>query len=121
MSAATYAAVLVLSGAGAALRYAVDVLVTARTGGGFPLGTVVVNLSGALALGLIAGLALSHDAALVAGTAAVGSYTTFSTWMGETHRLAVEGQRRAAAVNVLASLGFGLGAVALGRLLGGRL
>jgi fluoride exporter len=121
MSAETLAAVVVLSGTGAVLRYLVDALATVRTGGGFPLGTLVVNVSGAFALGVIAGLALSHDAALIAGTAAVGSYTTFSTWMGETHRLATAGQRRAAAANVAVGLGLGLAAVALGRLLGGWL
>ena len=55
-------------------------------------------------LGLITGLALGHDEALLAGTAAVGSYTTFSTWMLETQRLTEERQHRQAAVNVIASL-----------------
>ena len=48
-------------------------------------------------LGLITGLALGHDQALLAGTAAVGSYTTFSTWMLETQRLTEERQHRTAA------------------------
>ena len=42
-------------------------------------------------LGLFAGLALHGDALLLAGTALLGSYTTFSTWMFETHRLAEDG------------------------------
>ena len=46
----------------------------------------------ALLLGLLSGLALSPHLALLAGTAFVGSYTTFSTWMLETHRLGEERQ-----------------------------
>jgi CrcB protein len=67
---------------------------------------------------LITGLALGHDEALLAGTAAVGSYTTFSTWMLETQRLTEERQHGKAAVNVIASLAAGVAAAALGRLLG---
>jgi fluoride exporter len=46
-----------------------------------------VNLTGAAILGVLTGLALPPTAVLLAGTAAVGSYTTFSTWMLEAHRL----------------------------------
>ena len=61
------------------LRFAVDVAVSRRAGGAFPAGTLAVNLSGAVVLGLISGLALRGDARLLAGTALIGSYTTFST------------------------------------------
>ncbi len=68
-------------------------LVSSATGARFPLGTLVVNISGALVLGLLVGLALSANAYLLAGTAVIGSYTTFSTWMLESHRLAEDGRR----------------------------
>ena len=58
-------------------------------------------MSGAVILGLLTGLALGHDEALLAGTAAVGSYTTFSTWMLETQRLTEERQHGKAVVNVV--------------------
>lgn len=119
MSAATWTAVLVLAGAGATLRFLVDGAVTARGRGRFPLGTLAVNVSGAVALGVVSGLALRGDAALLAGTAAVGSYTTFSTWMLETERLAEEGRPAAAVANVAVSLVLGFGAAALGRAVGG--
>jgi len=79
---------------------------------------VLHHLSGALILGLLAGLALGHADALLAGTAAVGSYTTFSTWMLETQRLTEERQYGKAVVNVAASLVAGVAAAALGQLLG---
>ena len=78
------------------LRFYVDGVVALGPGRDFPYGTLVVNLSGAVILGLLAGLALGDDAALLAGTAAVGSYTTFSTWMLETQRLTEERQYRKA-------------------------
>ena len=78
-------------------------------------------MSGAVILGLLTGLALGHDQALLAGTAAVGSYTTFSTWMFETDRLAEERQYRRAAANVILSLVLGVAAAALGRLIGAHL
>jgi len=95
----------------------------------WPWPTFGVNIAAAFALGyfvtrLTERLPLSsyrHDQALLAGTAAVGSYTTFSTWMLETQRLTEERQHRKAAVNVAASLAFGIAAAALGRLIGAQL
>jgi fluoride exporter len=109
--------VVLIGGAGSVLRFIIDGAVTSRSGRSFPFGTLVVNLSGATLLGLIAGLALNHDEALLVGTAAVGSYTTFSTWMLETHTINRADQRRAAAVNVALSVALGLAAVAVGRAL----
>jgi len=84
-----------------------------------PAGTLAVNLSGTVVLGLVVGLALRGDALLLAGTATIGSYTTFSTWMFESHRLAEDDRRSTVAVNVLVSLFLGVGAAALGRVLAG--
>lgn len=110
--------VLVGSGAGAITRLGVDTVVQSRRLGEFPLGTLVVNTSGCLLLGLLAGLEPSPDTMLVLGTATVGSYTTFSTWMLETQRPAEDGERSLAWRNVLISFGLGLAAVALGRAVG---
>jgi len=114
----TWVGVALLGGAGAVARFVVDGAVAERASGELPVGTLAVNLSGAFLLGLVAGLALSGDALLLAGTAALGSYTTFSTWMLETQRLVEGGAGRVAAVNVVLSLAAGLAAVALGRALG---
>jgi fluoride exporter len=109
----------VLGGLGALVRFVIDALVSGEIAARFPLGTLLVNLSGALVLGLLVGIALRGDAYLLAGTALIGSYTTFSTWMLESHRLAEDGRRRLFAANVALSLALGVAAAVLGRLLGG--
>ena len=121
MSIVLWTAVVLIGGAGSVLRFLADGAVASTAGRDFPLGTLAVNVSGAVFLGLLTGLALGHDQALLAGTAAVGSYTTFSTWMFETDRLAEERQYGKAAANVIVSLVLGVAAAALGRLIGMQL
>ena len=121
MTAVVWAGVVVIGGCGAVLRFLVDGAVSARLGRAFPYGTLVVNLSGAAVLGLLAGLALSPDEALLAGTAAVGSFTTFSTWMFETQRLGEDRQVRLLVANLAVSLVAGVALAAAGGWLGTRL
>ena len=109
-----------LGGIGAVSRFLVDSAVSARVGR-FPFGTLVVNLSGAFLLGVLVGAALSPDAQRLAGTGALGAYTTFSTWALESERLAEDGRSRLAALNFVVSLVLGVGLVWLGRELGGLL
>ena len=118
MSVLVWTAVVLIGGAGSVLRFYVDGLVSSATGRGFPYGTLAVNLSGAVVLGFLAGLALTGSAYLLAGTAAVGSYTTFSTWMLESQRLTEERQYGKAALNIMVSLVLGVAAAELGRLIG---
>jgi fluoride exporter len=113
--------VAVLGGAGAVGRLVLDAAVSERTGDAFPWGTLAVNLSGAFLLGLLAGAGVTGDALLLAGTALLGSYTTFSTWMLETQRLTEERQHRKAVLNIAVSLVLGVAAAELGRLIGAHL
>jgi fluoride exporter len=121
MSVWTWIGVALLGGVGANARFLVDALVTARSGGELPVGTLAVNASGSLLLGLVTGVTLGGSALVLAGTATLGSYTTFSTWMLETQRLVEDTRFRAGLLNVLVSLAVGIAAVALGRTIGARL
>lgn len=125
MSALTWIGVGLLGGVGALARVAVDTVSVARLRRWFSgpapalvLGTLAVNLSGAFALGLLDGLALGGDASLLVGSAGMGAYTTFSTWMLQSHALWRDGRRRAGVLYVAVSLFGGLAAVLLGRLIG---
>jgi CrcB protein len=121
MNVALWAAVMVIGGLGSVARFMVDRAVARRAARAFPFGTLTVNITGALLLGFITGLALSHQAALLAGTAFVGAYTTFSTWMLETQRLAEERQIRTALANIAVSVVLGIAAAAAGQSIAGAL
>jgi CrcB protein len=121
MSAAVWIGVAALGSMAAVGRFLLDGWISARGARGLPLGTFVVNISGAFVLGLIAGVALTGDALVLVGTATIGSYTTFSTWMLETHRLSEDDRVGAAVANILASVVLGVAAAALGRAIGGWL
>lgn len=109
--------------AGAIARYAVDGFVSNRVRGAFPWGTFAVNVSGTFVLGLIfAALTeryLPHPTVRLALTTGfLGAYTTFSTYMFETMRLAEDGAKWMAAGNILAGVAAGLIAVVAGTWLG---
>lgn len=106
------------AGLGAVARYFVDGLVQDRVRGDFPIGTLVVNVSGSLVLGLATGLALHHGLGatplLIVGAGFAGGYTTLSTWAWETLALAETGDRLAACANMVGSFIAGLAAAAAG-------
>lgn len=107
---------------GAPARYLVDQAVSDRVESDLPWGTLVINVSGSLLLGLLTGLVLAHrlPAAVqaLAGTGFCGAFTTFSTFTFETVRLIEESQVRAAVVNVAVSIGAGLVAATAGVIVG---
>jgi CrcB protein len=126
MSALAWLALAALGGAMAVARFVVDSTVATRIGArwlgdSFPFGTLVVNLSGAVVLGVLAGAALSGSAYTILAGGGVGTYTTFSTWMLESHRAGEGGDARVLWSNIAVSLAAGLAAVALGHWIGGLL
>lgn len=114
MSIATWVAVGLLGGAAAGARYLLDSEVSRRAGHPFPTGILVVNLIGALALGFVASSALDGEALTIVGGGAIGSFTTFSTWMLDTHLLAAGERAHLAWANVAGSMIAGFVALALG-------
>lgn len=121
MTLGTWILVGVLGGSGAVARFVVDGVVGESSQAEFPWGTFVVNVSGAALLGVLVGAAVGANALLLAGTATLGSYTTLSTWILETHQLAQDDQLPTAAANLLASVVVGFAAVALGHWIGAAL
>ena len=109
------AALLVGAGgaAGSVLRYLVSVLAAATFGGGFPWGTLAVNVAGSAAMGALASSGAQGSARLLLGTGLLGGFTTFSAFSLET---ALLWQRAPwlAALYLAASVGGGLAGFALG-------
>lgn len=110
--------VALLGGLGAATRFVVDGLIRGRWSRVFPLATVLINVSGSALLGLLSGAMAYHSLApnayLVASVGFCGGYTTFSTAMVETVRLAQQGDYRRSVVNALGTFLLAVGAAALG-------
>ncbi|HET8567597.1 MAG TPA: fluoride efflux transporter CrcB [Candidatus Limnocylindria bacterium] len=108
---------------GAIARYLVDGWVSEAVRGSFPWGTLVVNASGSLLLGLLFALAVER-ASLPAdlrgplGIGFLGAYTTFSTYMLESLRLVEDGALAFGVVNVLGSVAVGLVAMGAGLAIG---
>lgn len=114
MSAGGWVAVALLGGAAAIARFAIDAAVGARSDHPFPLGILAVNLLGAVALGLVAGSALEGEALVIVAGGGIGSFTTFSTWILDSHRLAEAGHAHLFWLNLGFSLAAGFAAVACG-------
>jgi len=119
----TWVGVAVAGIFGALARYWLDGVVSRRTGGAFPWGTFVVNISGAFVLGFLFTVLTERfrvspwlRTSLTVGL--LGAYTTFSTLSLETFRLIEDGAVWLAAANGLGSLAAGLVAVYLGVVLG---
>ncbi len=113
---------LVVAGAvGALARFLVDGVVQGRTGAAFPWGTLVVNVTGSLLVGLVTGAVLYHAVPATPATwlavGLCGSYTTFSTFAFETVRLLEEGEASGTLLNVVGTLLAGAAAAAAGLLL----
>lgn len=94
------------------------------SGGGFPYGTLVVNLSGCLIVGILSYLVtargmFSDDTRAFLFVGIMGAYTTFSTFGNETLALLRDGKNVEAFANVGLHILLGLGAVAVGRTLAG--
>ena len=110
-------------GVGSILRYLLGGLV--QTGAGdsaFPAGTLAVNVLGCLVIGALAELSeargvLNAETRALLITGLIGGFTTFSTFANETVNAVRDNALLIATGNVLLSVGLGLAAVWLGRLL----
>ena len=122
---------LVASGGavGSATRYAVSGIAQRLWGASngfvasFPTGTLVVNVTGSLLIGLVAGLAesralLSADVRLLLVTGVLGGYTTFSAFSLETLLLLRAGQTTTALTGVALQVLLGVAAAFAGFALG---
>lgn len=120
-----YLLVLFGGGTGALARYAAGTAIMSRFGGRFPLGTLIINVTGSFAIGYLMTLLTERyqlDPAwrllLVVGF--LGGYTTFSSFEWETFTAVRDGQLWSGLLNIVSSVVFGYVAVWLGALLARR-
>ena len=104
---------------GSGCRYLVTVATQNMAGVTFPVGTLVVNVTGSLALGFLMrysmqSAAISPEMRLLLTSGFCGGYTTFSTFSYESVRLIEDGAWRTASVYMLASVVLSLAAMFVG-------
>ena len=108
LSPGLFLTVSLCGGVGACLRFVLDALIKLWLPSSLPWGTILINISGSFALGLLTGLfaggLLPEPWLVAAGTGLLGGYTTFSTASFETIRLLQAGQLAASLVNAAGTL-----------------
>lgn len=110
---------------GAVCRYAIGYAIESRSTSNFPYGTLTVNVLGCLAIGFFVTFVqkrpyFSAETGLFLQVGLLGAFTTFSTFSHETLNLITTNQWRAGLLSVLGNVVLGLGAVALGGMIGRR-
>lgn len=123
VSAGMLVALVVAGGAGAGIRYVLDVLLMRGRRDAFPVGILVINVTGSGLLGLLTGLGalVAPDWLAVLGIGLLGGYTTFSTVSVDTVQLMRRGRRDWAIVNLVGTFAMAVIAAAIGIVIGGLL
>jgi CrcB protein len=106
-------------GLGAGVRYRLDAWMRPRVPSGLPWPTLLINVTGSFALGLLLGVGAGSTWHTIVGTGFLGGYTTFSAASAETAQLLADRRHEAAAVNatvmLIVSVAAAAGGYALGR------
>lgn len=106
-------------------RYVLGAAIAARAGGRFPLGTLVINVTGSFLVGLLMALFTERlqphpNWRLLLVVGFLGGYTTFSTFEYETFRAVQDGGKWIGLLNVVGSVVLGYIAVWIGAAIVGR-
>jgi CrcB protein len=120
-----YMMVMLGGATGSLLRYLLGTAIMARVGGRFPLGTVIINITGSFVIGLLMTLFTERldpqpNLRLLLVTGFLGGYTTFSSFEWETLSLVQDGSRWLGLLNVVGSVLVGYIAVWLGAVVAGK-
>lgn len=99
---------------GSIARYSLGKIISKSSSGGFPVGTFIINISGALLMGIITVLPHSKNTFLLLGDGFLGAYTTFSTFMYEGFNLYKDKKRKNMIVYIVSSVMLGVIGFAVG-------
>lgn len=99
---------------GGLTRFQLGKMISERAGTTFPIGTFLINLTGALLLGILVGTGAEGNWYHLLGDGFLGAYTTFSTFMYESVQLVRDNEKRSAIVYIFCSLLLGIVGFAAG-------
>ena len=114
----TYVLVAVGGAAGSLVRYSLGKFISEKSKHSFPIGTFIINITGALLLGIVSTIGLGSNITLLLGDGFLGAYTTFSTFMYEGFNLFQEKEKLNAFIYILCTLILGTVGYAIGSKLG---
>lgn len=114
MTVTLFLVTAIAGGMGAGVRYAADLGLTRWLGARFPWGTLLVNVTGSFALGLVAAATADAVVLSVVGVGLLGGYTTFSSVATSAAVFARERRTVAAVTNTIATLLLTAAAAGLG-------
>ena len=89
---------------GALVRFQLGKMISQKSKTTFPVGTFLINITGAFLLGIITSLGLRKSAYLLLGEGFLGAYTTFSTFMYEGFNLFYENEKLNAFLYIIITL-----------------
>jgi CrcB protein len=113
-----YVLIAIGGGAGSLVRYKLGKYISEKSSNTFPIGTFIINITGAILLGIISTVAVSNNMLLLLGDGFLGAYTTFSTFMYEGFNLFQGKHRLNAFMYVFFSLILGIVGYILGTFIG---
>lgn len=103
---------------GSLVRFQLGKIISEKSNTMFPIGTFIINITGALLLGIVSSLDVSKSMYLLLEEGFLGAYTTFSTFMYEGFNLFQENEKLNAFTYILGSLLLGVLGYALGSTIG---
>jgi CrcB protein len=120
-----YVLVAIGGGTGALMRYLAASAIVKRFGGGFPLGTFIINVTGSFLIGFLMTILTERfhvdpNWRLLLVVGFLGGYTTFSSFEWETYTAVRAGGLWTGMLNVVSSVMLGYVAVGLGSMLASR-
>jgi len=100
----TYVFIAIGGASGSLVRYSLGKFISEKSNTAFPIGTFIINITGAILLGILTSIGASHNARMLLGDGFLGAYTTFSTFMYEGFNLFEEKENLNAFIYILCSL-----------------
>jgi len=104
---------------GSLVRYKLGKFISEKSSTDFPIGTFIINISGAVLLGIVTTIGVSNNLMLLLGDGFLGAYTTFSTFMYEGFNLFQEKEKLNAFIYILCSLILGTIGYVIGTIIAG--